>query len=191
MRYLLSLVVPGILLTVCVGSWAQTPTYNRGRTPTEEEIRAWNIDIDVEGKGLPPGSGTAQDGAKLFAQKCAVCHGPTAEGGLAKRLLGGKGSLTSNKPIKTIGSFWPYATTLWDFINRAMPASQPGSLRPDEVYALTAFLLFRNEVIQEGDVMDAKTLPKIQMPNRNGFVPARLEDIPDLRKRVCRVGTCP
>ena len=171
MRYFPSLLVPGIFLAVCVGSLAQTPAYNRGRTLTEEEIRAWNIDIDVEGKGLPPGSGTAQDGAKLFAQKCAVCHGPTAEGGLAKRLLGGKGSLTSNKPIKTIGSFWPYATTLWDFINRAMPASQPGSLRPDEVYALTAFLLFRNEVIQEGDVMDAKTLPKIQMPNRNGFFP--------------------
>lgn len=161
----------GVLLALSAVLLAQTTTYGRGRTATEEELKAWNIDVDMAGKGLPPGSGTAADGAKIFAQKCAVCHGPTGEGAIAKRLLGGKGSLNTNKPMKTIGSFWPYAPTLWDFINRAMPASQPGTLTANEVYALTAYLLYRNEIIGEHDVIDATSLPKIQMPNRHGFIP--------------------
>ena len=167
----LRLLVLALFLTSCTGLMAQTPTYDLGRTATEEEIRAWDIDVDIDGRGLPPGSGTARDGARIFSQKCAVCHGPTGEGAIAKRLLGGRGSLTSDKPIKTIGSFWPYPTTLWDFINRAMPASQPGTLTANEVYALTAFLLYRNEIIREDEVIDRETLPKVQMPNRNGFIP--------------------
>ena len=149
-----------------------TPLINLGRPATAEEIRRWDIAVGPAGKELPPGSGTAQEGAKVFAQKCAVCHGPTAEGGVAKRLVGGKGTLNTLRPEKTVGAFWPFATTVWDYINRAMPQNQEGTLSANEVYAVTAFLLFRNEIIQESDVMDAKSLPKVQMPNRNGFIPA-------------------
>ena len=168
---------------------AQTPPYKLGRTPTREEVHAWDIGIGPDGKELPSGSGTAKEGAKLFAQKCAACHGANGEGTkLAPRLIGGKGSLTSAHPVKTVGSYWPFATSIWDYINRAMPLNQEESLSPDEVYSLTAFLLFRNDIINETDIIDAKSLPKVQMPNRNGFLPARLEDIP---RQHCPLGTCP
>ncbi len=184
--------VPIMALAASVGALAQTPTYNLGRTPSEEEIRAWDIAIGPAGKELPPGSGTAKEGAKIYARKCAFCHGPTGTeklpGGSRYPLVGGQGTLTTPLPVKSIGSFWPFATTIWDIINRAMPKNQEGSLKADEVYALTAFLLYRNGLIQESDVIDAKSLPKIQMPNRSGFIPPRLEDILQLR---CRVGTCP
>ena len=173
-----------------VAALAQTPTYGVGRTPSGEEIRAWDISIGPDGKELPPGSGTAKEGAKLYARQCAGCHGPTgAEGTSAPRLVGGKGTLANPlAPVKTVGSYWPFATSIWDYINRAMPRNKPGSLQADEVYALTAFLLYKNDLIQESDVIDAKSLPKIPMPNRNGFIPPRLEDINRLR---CRLGTCP
>ena len=180
MRCSPNLLVPGMALVLnvaCVAALAQTPTYNLGRTPSADEIRAWDIAIGPAGKELPPGSGTAQDGAKLYAQKCAQCHGPTgAEMAVYHRpLVGGKGSLTTTQPVKSIGNYWAFATTLWDYINRAMPRTEEGSLQPGEVYALTAFLLFQNGIIQESDVLDAKSLPKIPMPNRNGFVPPRPE----------------
>ena len=184
-----------VLLAAAV-AMAQTPSYsNVGRTPTKEEIRAWDISIGPDGKGLPPGSGTAKEGAAIFAKKCAVCHGPAAEGGaIGTRLAGDKAaqeSLTTLHPVKTLGSYWPFATTIWDYINRAMPRNQAGTLSANEVYALTAFILFRSNIIQESDVMDAKTLPKVQMPNRNGFIPQNFSDIPDERKRGCRQGVCP
>jgi cytochrome c len=180
-------------LAACAAAWAQAPSYNNvGRSPTKEEIQAWDISIGPDGKELPPGTGTAKQGAEIFAKKCAACHGPTAEGSpLAPRLLGGKGTINTPQPVRTIGSYWPFATTVWDYINRAMPPGQGGSLSANEVYALTAFVLFRNDIIQESDVMDAKSLPKVQMPNRNGFVPLRLEDISDMRKRGCHGGHCP
>lgn len=161
----------------CCVSLAQSPTYHLGRTPSQEEVKAWDISIGPQGSELPPGRGTAIDGAKIYAEKCAVCHGPTATEGkfLHGVLTGGQGSLTTLEPVKTIGSYWPYATTLFDFINRAMPFSKPGSLTPDEVYALTAFLLYRNEIVNESYVIDAQSLPKVQMPNRNGFFPAQPE----------------
>ena len=163
------------VLTACGAAFAQSPTYRLGRTPTAEEMKAWDISIGPEGKELPPGQGTAVEGSKIYSEKCAVCHGPTQTEGkfLHGVLAGGKGSLTTLEPIKTVGSYWPYATTLFDFVNRAMPFDRPGSLQPGEVYALTAFLLYRNEIIKETDVIDAKTLPKIVMPNRNGFFPAQ------------------
>ncbi|HEV2201618.1 MAG TPA: cytochrome c [Bryobacteraceae bacterium] len=183
-----------LALTVVVAStlaWAQS--YNNvGRAPTKEEIQAWDISVGTEGKELPPGSGTAKEGAEIFAKKCAACHGPTAEGSsLGPRLMGGKGTLNTPQAVRTIGSYWPFATTIWDYIHRAMPPNQGGSLAASEVYALTAFLLFRNGIVQESDIIDAKSLPKIQMPNRNGFVPVKLEDIGDLQKRGCRAGHCP
>jgi hypothetical protein len=180
-----------VILTTCA-MLAQTPTYKGvGRPPTDAEIRALDIAISTKGEELPPGKGTAKDGAPIYSEKCARCHGPTGEDGqLGPRLVGGKGTLDTLHPVMTIGSYWPFATTLWDYINRAMPRMKEGSLTPDEVYSLSAFLLYRNGIIQETDIMDSKTLPKIQMPNRNGFVPPRLEDIGDVKKRNCRLGNC-
>ena len=168
---------------------AQTTAYNLGRTPTDEESRAMGYSVDPFGKGLPSGSGTAKEGAKIFVQKCAACHGPAGEGTKAgPQLVGGKGTINAPEPVRTVGSFWPFAPPLWNMINRSMPVGQGGMLKPDEVYALTAFILFRNDIIKESDVMDAKSLPKIQMPNRDGFIPVPLEDI---NKSRCRAGTCP
>jgi len=183
-----SFLAPVLALAACAGALAQTPAFNVGRTPTAEEIKAWDISISPDGKGLPPGSGTALQGAPIYARKCAVCHGPEGTGGKAPALVGGKGSLTSITPVKTVGSFWPFATTIWDYINRAMPLGAGGTLPADEVYAITAYLLYRNGIIGESDVIDAKSLPKIQMPNRDNFVPPALQDINRLR---CREGTCP
>jgi mono/diheme cytochrome c family protein len=187
----------GMLLLSGAGiAAAQTPDYSHvGRTATKDELQAWAISIGPDGKGLPAGSGSAKEGAPIFAKKCAVCHGPSAQGGaIGTRLAGDKAaqdSLTTMHPVKTVGSYWPYATTIWDYINRAMPRNQAGTLTPNEVYSLTAFVLFRSGIIQESDVMDARSLPKVQMPNRNGFIPPKFEDIPDEHKRGCREGVCP
>ncbi|MGC2301511.1 MAG: cytochrome c, partial [Acidobacteriaceae bacterium] len=134
------------LLVTGIPAFAQSPDYkNIGRAPTDAEVKAWNIDASPDGKGLPPGSGTAKDGAKIFAEKCAPCHTPSAEGGkLGPALVGGTGTLKSLHPVQTVGSYWPFPTTVWDYIHRAMPRGQGGSLEPDEVYSLTAFLLYRN-----------------------------------------------
>ena len=188
--------VAGIVLLTATASLAQTPSYsNIGRSPTKEEIQAWDISVGPDGKGLPPGSGSAKEGAPIFAVKCAVCHGPNGEGAkIGPRIVGGIAdteTLTTLKPVRTVGGYWPYATTVWDFINRAMPRGQSGTLTPNEVYAHTAFILVKSNIIKEDDVLDAKTLPKVQMPNRNGFVPARFADIPDEKKRGCKQGVCP
>jgi S-disulfanyl-L-cysteine oxidoreductase SoxD len=171
MRCSPSLVLTLIVLGTSGAAHAQGPEHkpeykNVGRTPSENEVHAWDIAIGPEGKELPPGSGTAKQGATIFAQKCAPCHGPNGEGG-----VNGQGGPPLFK--SRIGTLWPYATTLWDYINRDMPWKQGQSLNPDEVYALTALLLYQNSVIQETDVMDAKSLPKVRMPNRDGFVPER------------------
>lgn len=187
-----SLRVPVIILATSLAALAQTPTYDVGRTPSEDEIRAWDIAIGPSGKELPAGRGTAKDGTRIYAEKCARCHGPTGvekgNGVTNQPLVGGKGTLNTLNPVKTVGSHWPFATTIWDYIRRAMPLGAEGSLSTDEVYALTAFLLYRNDIIKETDVIDAKTLPKIQMPNRNGFIPERFDEI---RRWRCNLGTCP
>ena len=173
--------------------WAQAPNYkNVGRAPTPDEIRAWDTAVGPAGKELPPGSGTAKEGAGIFAEKCVVCHGPAGEGSqMAPRLVGGKGTLTTPQPVLTVGSYWAFATTIFDFIYKAMPRGQEGSLKPDQAYALTAFLLYKNEIIKETDTIDAKTLPAIKMPNRDGFIPPQLDEIHDIKKRGCRLGHCP
>jgi S-disulfanyl-L-cysteine oxidoreductase SoxD len=173
----------------------QTSYKNVGRTPTTQEIEAWDISIGPDGKGLPPGQGSAKDGAPIFAAKCAACHGDQGQGAkIGPRVVGGIAdteTLTTLHPVRSVGGYWPYATTVWDFIRRAMPRDQSGTLTPNEVYALTAWILYKSNIIQEGDVLDAKTLPKVQMPNRAGFVPANLADIPDEKKRGCKQGLCP
>src|SRR5260221_6416437 len=193
MRFHFNLLVPVVAVAACVTAAAQTPDYkNVGRTPTAQEVQAMDIAIGTDGKELPPGSGTAKTGAVLFAQKCAACHGESQEGSAqAPALVGGKGTLTSLRPKLTAGSYWPFATTIFDYIRRAMPRYQEGSLSADEVYSLVALVLYRNDIIKEEDVIDAKTLPKIQMPNRNGFIPQKLEEIHDTKNLACRLGHWP
>ncbi len=170
-----SLLLPVIVLLTSGVALAQSPTYKVGRPPTDAEMRAWDIVVGPDGKELPPGSGNAIEGAKVYAAKCAFCHGKTGVEGPYPQLVGGKGTLNTPTPILTTGSFWPFATMIWDYINRAMPRDAERTLTPNEVYSLTAFLLFRNDIIKETDVMDPKTLVELQMPNRNGFYPANPE----------------
>ena len=171
MRYF-NLLVPGMALALCAGAMAQGTTYHLGRTPAPEEIRAWDIAVTPDGKGLPPGKGTAVEGAILFAQKCASCHGRAGDQQIMGFSMPGSVLVRRTGPNNTPTPSQPLATIYWDHINRAMPRYEEGSLSPDQVYALTALLLYWFGVIQQTDVMDASTLPKVQMPTRNGFVPA-------------------
>jgi S-disulfanyl-L-cysteine oxidoreductase SoxD len=193
MRFHFSFLVPAVALAASFTAPAQTPDYkNVGRTPTAQEIQAMDIAIGTDGKELPPGSGNAKAGGALFAQKCAACHGENQEGSAqAPALVGGKGTLASLHPKMTAGSYWPFATTIFDYIRRAMPRYQEGSLKVDEVYSLTAFILYRNDIIKEDAVIDATALPKIKMPNRDGFIPQNLDEIHDWKKRGCKLGHCP
>ena len=178
-----------IVILVAAGVWpaaAQLPTYGVGRPPTAEEVKAWALTIPPDGQGLPPGSGTAALGKPIFEERCAACHGEKGEDPKYSRLVGGHGTLATDKPIRTIGSFWQYATTLWSYIRRAQPFDDPGSLTPDQVYAVTAYLLHLNGIIGEQDVMDAKTLPLVKMPNRGGFVPDPRPDVGKASKRPKR-----
>jgi len=152
---------------VLVGALGASPGFGRHATP--EEIAALDIDVAPDGAGLPLGSGTASEGAPIYAARCAHCHGAAGEGGPADRLVGGVGTLTSAQPLLTTGSFWPYATTLFDYLRRAMPYDSPGSLSANEVYALTAFLLEGSGVIAAEARLDAASLPALRMPNRDGF----------------------
>ncbi|WP_083294500.1 c-type cytochrome [Burkholderia plantarii] len=145
--------------------------YGLGQPVTEASLAAWNIDVAPDGRGLPPGSGSVAHGGQVYAQKCAMCHGAKGEGGAGDALVGGIGTLADKKPKKTVGSYWPYATTLFDYIRRAMPYNAPGSLSADDVYAVSAFLLNRNGIVPDGTTLDATTLPQVRMPNRDGFVP--------------------
>jgi S-disulfanyl-L-cysteine oxidoreductase SoxD len=141
-----------------------------GREASPEEIAAWDISIPPDGSGLPPGGGTADEGKTVYMAKCAACHGVKGMEGPADPLVGGIGTLASGKPVKTVGSYWPYATTLFDYVRRAMPYSAPNSLSNDEVYAVSAYLLFLNGIITPEARMTAETLPRVAMPNRDGFV---------------------
>ncbi|MEO8038703.1 MAG: cytochrome c [Betaproteobacteria bacterium] len=141
-----------------------------GRPVSDAEIAVIDIDIAPDGDGLPRGEGTVVDGIDLYMDKCAACHGPRGEGVTAPALAGGLGSLATAKPVRTVGSYWPYATTLFDYIRRAMPYDRPMSLTNNETYALTAYILWLNDIVGRKDVMDAQTLPKVRMPNRDGFV---------------------
>jgi len=135
-----------------------------------EDYAAWAISIETDGGGLPPGSGNAARGAEIYTAKCLACHGEEGVGGPNDRLVGGQGTLKDLNQIRTIGSYWPYATTVFDYIRRAMPFTAPQSLTNDEVYSLTAYLLALNGIIDEDDVMNARSLARVRMPNRNGFV---------------------
>ena len=151
---------------------------NLGKPISPADIAAWDISIMPDGTGLPPGAGTAAQGAPIYAQKCAVCHGESGKGGIAAALVGGQPVSNAIETTKTIANFWPYSSTLFDFIRRAMPWNKPRTLTNDEVYALTAYILALNKIIGESNVMNAQTLPKVQMPNRDGFIPRFPDKIP-------------
>lgn len=142
-----------------------------GQTPGAEQIRAWDIDVRADGAGLPPGRGSVAQGEAIYRTRCLACHGENGEKGTAPRLAGGQGTLASKTPVLTVGSYWPYATTLYDYIHRAMPLDSPQSLTPDEVYAVTAYTLHLNGIVGADAVLDAAALPKVAMPNRGGFRP--------------------
>lgn len=142
-----------------------------GQPATEQVLAEWDITVLPDGTGLPAGSGDTHTGAELYARLCSACHGGSGEGALAEELAGGEGGLTDRYPDKTIGLYWPYATTLYDVIRRSMPLHAPGSLSNDDSYALTAYLLMLNGIVTEGTRLDAASLANIQMPNRNGFYP--------------------
>ncbi|HLK70218.1 MAG TPA: cytochrome c [Bryobacteraceae bacterium] len=159
-----------LLLATAAALFGQSPKYGVGRAPTPEELRNWDVSISPTGAGLPSGSGTAAAGREIYTNRCSKCHGANGEGRDSVPLAGGKGTLKNPKPLRTVGSYWPYATTIWDYVNRAMPFNNPGLLSHDQVYSVTAYILFLNGIVAENDVMDARTLPKVRMPNRDGFV---------------------
>ena len=176
MRCSLSLLLPLMILAAPAAGLAQSPKYNVGTPLSQEEIKSFDFMIGPQGQQLPEGRGTAKDGAPIFAKRCEVCHGKNGEKGVLRRLVLGSPGKPYLGPFKETEkdsvAYYPYATIVWDYINRAMPVPKPGSLTHDEVYALSAFLLYRNGIIGETDVMDENSLPKVEMPNRNGFVPA-------------------
>lgn len=157
-------------ITACTSSYHASGPVGLGKPISENQIRLWNIDIGPNGEGLPAGSGTAIAGEVLYQQQCASCHGDKGQGSIANRLVGG-GALNTNSPVKTVGNFWPYSTTIFDYTRRAMPHNAPQSLTNDQVYAATAYILYLNKIISQDAVMDAKTLPLVRMPNRDGFIP--------------------
>jgi cytochrome c len=168
-RNSLLIAVSALALIPAVAVAADGP--NLGRVATPEEIAAWDVSIGPDGVGLPPGSGTPKQGETVYLAKCIACHGEKGAGKPNDQLVGGQGTLPGDKPpVKTVGSFWPYATTIFDYVRRAMPYNESKMLTNDEIYAVVAYILQLNGVVGENDTIDARTLPKVLMPNRDGFV---------------------
>jgi cytochrome c5 len=166
------------------GTWAEyKQPFKLGRTPSPEELAGWDIDIRPDGKGLPPGSGSVEDGESLYDGKCALCHGSFGEGeGRWPQLAGGEETLGTGEPEKTVGSYWPYVSTLWDYVHRAMPYNAPQSLEDDEVYAIVAYVLYLNDLVEDDFVLDQDNLAGLEMPNRDGFF---IDDRPDVQNARC------
>jgi cytochrome c len=158
----------GGLLLVTASSAQEAPALGVAIDP--DDLERLDYVVMPDGSGLPSGSGTAREGAVLYAEHCLACHGDEGEGGINDQLAGGHGTIDAGLPVKTVGSYWPYATTIFDYIRRAMPYQQPGSLTNDEIYALTAYLLNINGIVADEERLDAATLPAVRMPNRDNFV---------------------
>jgi cytochrome c5 len=160
----------------------RTGYYGYGAHATEAEIAGWDIDVRPDGKGLPPGSGSVEDGEMLYEDKCAECHGSFGEGvGRFPVLAGGEGSLTDQRPSKTVGSFWAHTSTLWDYIHRTMPFTQPESLSDDEVYSLTAYVLYLNDLVEDDFVLSKENFTSIVLPNKPNFIPDSRPDVHNTR----------
>jgi len=165
---------------------AQTPHYGFGTTPSQAELDRF-VAVMPDGRGLPPGSGSVEQGKALYEQQCASCHGANLQGGIGDKLIGGRGTLVNNDPtkapVKTIESYWPYATTIFDYVKRSMPLNAPDSLSSDQVYAVTAYILSEAKIVPPDTVLDAKSLAAVKMPNRDGFIPdPRPEKFPPVAK---------
>lgn len=168
----------GLLLLVAAVVVAQQLHSGFGKPATSEEIRASQITVLPDGTGLPAGHGTAEQGRAVYQARCASCHGERGQGSKDfPALAGGLGTLAAPDPNPTVGSYWPYATTVWDYIHRAMPYQSPGSLTSEQVYSVTAYILFMNKIVAEHQDLNKDTLPKVKMPNRNGFVPDPRPDV--------------
>jgi len=171
-----TLKLAAVLGLLSAGACASAPQQSAVRSPslgvavTSEELAAWDISVPPSGAGLPAGGGTVRDGAVVYEQKCAACHGVKGIGKPADPLAGGQGTLASKTPLRTVGSYWPYATTLFDYVRRAMPITNPLSLTNDEAYAVSAYVLYLNGIVAEDARMSAQTLPQVKMPNRDGFI---------------------
>ena len=165
---------------------AQTPHYGFGTTPSQAELDQF-FAVMPDGRGLPSGSGSVEQGKVLYEQQCASCHGANLQGGIGDKLIGGRGTLVNDDPtkapVKTIESYWPYATTIFDYVKRSMPLNAPDSLSNDQVYAVTAYILSEAKIVPPDTVLDAKSLPAVKMPNRDGFIPdPRPEKFPPVAK---------
>jgi len=182
-RVALCLAALGGALRSATAAAPAPPKYHIGRPATPDELRARDITVFPAGAGLPPGRGTAREGRPLYMARCASCHGPqgTGMGEEYPPVAGGLGTLKTARPLPTVGSYWPYATTVWDYIRRSMPYDRTGTLSDDQVYAVTAFVLHLNRLVGEDDVVSRETLPKVKMPNRDGFVPDPRPDVKSKR----------
>jgi cytochrome c len=187
MRPLKFLFAAALAALVGVAGVQAQSAYGIGRVATPAEIAGWNIDIGRDGSGLPPGSGTVSHGREVFEQQCAACHGDKGEGGVGDKLVGGQGTIATAKPVRTVGSFWPYAPTLFDYIRRAMPQNAPQSLSNEDVYAVSAYVLNLNGLLPGDATLDAKTLAAIKMPNRDMFVG---DPRPDVKNPACVTTGC-
>jgi cytochrome c len=179
----------GIIVAASAIAHAAEPGYfGYGHTATPEQISGWDIDVrGDDGAGLPPGKGTVDRGSEVYAEQCAACHGTFGEGeGRFPKLVGGAGTLRADRPELTVGSYWPFAPTLWDYINRAMPMPAPHTLSADDVYALTAYILNLNDVVCPEFVADRESLPKVKMPNRDSFI--WTDPRPDTMAKPCMSG---
>jgi S-disulfanyl-L-cysteine oxidoreductase SoxD len=168
----------GMSLPKAHNTTAEAAHSGLGRAATGADFARHNYLVGPKGTGLPKGHGTAAQGRAIYLQSCAACHGMRGEGtNEYPPLVGGQGSLKSDKPLPTVGSYWPYATTVWDYVNRAMPYQNPGTLKPDEVYAVTAYLLAMNAIVSPDFELNERTLPAVKMPNRDGFIPDPRPDV--------------
>jgi len=170
---------------------ALADSYGLGREATPEEVAAWDIDVRPDGLGLPEGRGNVTDGEEIYMERCAVCHGDFGEAvGRWPVLAGGQGTLTSARPVKTIGSYWPYLSTVWDYVHRAMPFGDAQSLEDDEVYALTAYLLYLNDLVDEEFELSRENFSEVKLPNEENFIPDDRTESPVWKNRTPCMSDC-
>ena len=181
------LIALALAASVAAPSQAQQGRYGIGHAATPGQIKSWDIDVAPDGKNLPAGRATVAQGKQVYIAQCAACHGEQGQGGLGDKLVGGKGTLATPSPVKTVGSYWPYSTTLFDYIRRAMPLNAPQSLSDAEVYAVSGYVLHLNGLLDAEATVDAKVLTELKMPNRNGFVS---DPRPDVHSVAC-LRDCP